>query len=92
LATIKPARIANSDAKALTRYLGAIGVDATPERLNDLLVLLAVVMIEVGGGPSLAVGMALSGPPGSATGAPASAAPGQRLDNRKRRQRTRRTP
>ena len=37
-------------------------LDVTPERLNDLLVLLAVLMIEAGGGLSLAIGMALSGP------------------------------
>ena len=32
-----------------------------PDRLNDLLALLAVLMIEAGGGLSLAIGMALSG-------------------------------
>jgi hypothetical protein len=37
-----PAKVANSDAKALARYLVALGVNATPERLNDLLVLLTV--------------------------------------------------
>jgi hypothetical protein len=71
LAKIQPARVANSDAKALTRYLGALGLEVGPDRLNDLLVLLAVIMVEVGGGLSLAIGMALSGPPGSATAAPA---------------------
>jgi len=65
------ATLANSDAKALTRYLGALGLEVGPDRLNDLLVLLAVIMVEVGGGLSLAIGMALSGPPGSATAAPA---------------------
>jgi hypothetical protein len=60
LARIQPARVANSDAKALTRYLGALGLEIGPDRLNDLLVLLAVIMVEVGGGLSLAVGMALS--------------------------------
>jgi hypothetical protein len=57
LTRIRPARVANSDAKALTRYLGALGLEIGPDRLNDLLVLLVVVMIEVGGGQSLAVGM-----------------------------------
>jgi hypothetical protein len=74
LASIQPARMANSDAKALTRYLGAVGLEVGPDRLNDLLVLLAVIMVEVGGGLSLAIGMALSGPPGGTTAAPASAA------------------
>jgi hypothetical protein len=59
LARIQPARVANSDAKALTRYLGALGLEISPDRLNDLLVLLAVILVEVGGGLSLAVGMAL---------------------------------
>jgi hypothetical protein len=61
LARIQPARVANSDAKVLTRYLGALGLEVGPDRLNDLLVLLAVLMIEAGGGLSLAIGMALSG-------------------------------
>ena len=62
LARLPTAKVANSDAKALARYLAALGADVTPERLNDLLVLLAVLMIEAGGGLSLAIGMALSGP------------------------------
>ena len=72
LASIQPARVANSDAKALTRYLGALGLEVSPDRLNDLLVLLAVVMIEAGGGLSLAIGMALTGPAGGPTEAPTS--------------------
>jgi hypothetical protein len=59
LANTGPARVANSDAKALSRYLDAIGFTTSPERLNDLLVLLAVLIIECGGGLALAVGMAL---------------------------------
>ena len=62
LASIQPARVANSDANALARYLGALGLEVSPDRLNDLLVLLAVVMIEAGGGLSLAIGMALQEP------------------------------
>src|SRR5262245_40753221 len=54
-ARIQPARVANSDAKALTRYLGALGLEIGPDRLNDLLVLLSVIMVEVGGGLSLAI-------------------------------------
>jgi len=67
LSSIQPARVANSDAKVLTRYLGALGFEVSPDRLNDLLVLLAVVTIETGGGLSLSIGMALSGPFGRAT-------------------------
>ena len=59
LAKITPARQANSDAKALARYLSAVGIDASPERLNDLLVVLAILLIEAGGGLSLAVGLSL---------------------------------
>jgi len=51
-ARIQPARVANSDAKALTRYLGALGLEVGPDRLNDLLVLLAVIMVEVAHPPA----------------------------------------
>jgi hypothetical protein len=63
LATTGPAKIANSDAKALAQYVAAIGFEVTADRLNDLLVLLAVMMIEAGGGLSLALGLALSAAP-----------------------------
>ena len=62
LTSTSPARQANSDARTLARYLQAFGLNTTPEHLNDLLVLLAVLMIEAGGGLSLALGMALSAP------------------------------
>ena len=71
-----PAKVANSDAKALARYLGAVGWPVEADRLNDLLVLLSVLMIEVGGGLSLALGMALSGLPAGRREAAASAATG----------------
>jgi hypothetical protein len=60
LKTMQPGKVANSDAKALGRYMAAVGVEMTADRLNDLLVLLAVLVIEAGGGLSLALGMALS--------------------------------
>jgi len=66
--------VANSDAKALARYVAASGFEVTPDRLNDLLVLLAVLMIEAGGGLSLVVGMALTGLARGSTAAPASTA------------------
>ena len=74
LAKTGPAKVANSDAKALARYLAAIGLDVTPDRLNDLLVLLAVLMIEAGGGLSLALGMALGAAPAGRTETPVDAA------------------
>jgi len=55
-----PVRQANSDANALGRYLSAVGLAVEPARLNDLLTLLAVVMIEAGGGLALALGLALT--------------------------------
>src|SRR5206468_10931491 len=74
LASIQPARVANSDAKALARYLGALGLEVGPDRLNDLLVLLAVLMIEAGGGLSLALGMVLGVAPAGHTEALVDAA------------------
>ena len=62
LASIKPSKQANSDSVALSRYLIAIGLHMTPDRLDDLLALLAVLMIEAGGSLSLAIGMALQEP------------------------------
>lgn len=60
LAAIKQTRPANQDAAALARYLQAIGLNTSAERLNDALVLLSVLMIEAGGGLSLALAMALA--------------------------------
>jgi hypothetical protein len=77
LAKNQPARVANSDAKALQRYLLAVGVDIAPERLNDLLVLLSVLMIEVGGSLALAIGIALGDAPAGRTAAPVSTQPEQ---------------
>jgi hypothetical protein len=63
LANTAPAKTANSDAKALSRYLAALGIDIGPDRLGDLLTLLAVAMIEAGGGLALTIGMGLSASP-----------------------------
>jgi hypothetical protein len=71
LAGLRPTRQANADAVVLARYLAALGLTVTADRLNDLLVLLSVLVIEAGGGLSLAIGMAFSGPPGCATEASA---------------------
>src|SRR4029079_1678724 len=45
LASIQPARVANSDAKALARHLGALGFEVSPDPLTDLLVVLSAVMV-----------------------------------------------
>jgi hypothetical protein len=59
LANSGPAKLANSDAVALATYLQGLGLPIDAERMNKLLVLLAVLIIECGGGLALAVGMAL---------------------------------
>jgi hypothetical protein len=59
LTTTGPQKVANSDAVALAAYLQGLGLDIDADRVNKLLVLLAVLVIECGGGLSLAVGMAL---------------------------------
>jgi hypothetical protein len=60
LAKIGPTKVANADAVALATYLQAMGLSIDPDRVNKLLVLLAVLIIECGGGLALAVGLALS--------------------------------
>jgi hypothetical protein len=55
-----PAKVANADAVAIATYLQAIGLSIDADRVNKLLALLAVLVIECGGGLALAVGMALS--------------------------------
>jgi uncharacterized membrane protein len=52
---------ANSDAAALAGYLWAFGLTVQIDAVNRLLVLLAVLVVECGGGLALAVGMSLSG-------------------------------
>jgi hypothetical protein len=66
LATTGPAKVANSDAVALASYLQGLGLGIDADRANKLLVLLAVLVIECGGGLALAVGMSLSGAGGHA--------------------------
>jgi hypothetical protein len=51
---------ANSDAAALVGYFAALGFNVQTDAVNRLLVLLAVLVIECGGGLALAVGMSLS--------------------------------
>jgi uncharacterized membrane protein len=59
LAHTGPAKVANSDAVTIAAYLQGLGLDIDADRVNKLLVLLAVLVIECGGGLALAVGMAL---------------------------------
>jgi hypothetical protein len=60
LTRIAPARLANSDAVVLASYVAALGVALDPDTANRLLSLLAVLVIECGGGLALAVGLSLS--------------------------------
>ena len=59
LAKVKTPAQANSDAVALAD-LQTLGIESDIDRLNKLLVLLAVLVVECGGGLALAVGMSLS--------------------------------
>jgi len=56
LAHTGPTKVANSDAVALATYLQGLGLNIDADRVNKLLVLLAVLVIECGGGLALAVG------------------------------------
>jgi hypothetical protein len=60
LASVGPARVANSDAVALATYLAILGIVVGQETADRLLTLLAVLVIECGGGLALAVGLSLS--------------------------------
>lgn len=51
--------IANTDAVALQGFAKAFGMDASPEVLNRLLVVLSVLVIELGGGLAFAVAQGL---------------------------------
>jgi hypothetical protein len=74
LASTPVSKVANADAKTLARYLQALGADIGAERLNDLLVLLTVALVEMGGGLSLALALTLSAAPAGRPAAPASEA------------------
>lgn len=62
IAKLPPPRVVNSDAQALASFLAALGFTASVAQVNTSLALLAVLLIEMGGSVSLAIGMALSLP------------------------------
>jgi hypothetical protein len=70
-------RPANSDAKAVAKYLAAIGLEVAPDRITDLLVLLAVLVLEFGPGACLTLALTLSAAPAGRTETPTGAATGQ---------------
>lgn len=59
LAKLPRAKVANSDAAALAGYLEVVGQPLSTDALNKLLVVLAVLVIEFGGGLCLALALAL---------------------------------
>ena len=61
LAKLPHFRVVNTDAEALAGYLAAAGHPLSTDALNRLLVVLAVLVIEFGGGLSLALAMTLRG-------------------------------
>lgn len=60
LAKVGAPKVANTDAVALARYATDLGWKVDADYLNKLLALLAVLVVECGGGLALAVGMSLS--------------------------------
>jgi hypothetical protein len=70
-------RPANTDSKAVAKFLAAIGLEIAPDRITDLLVLLAVLVMEFEPGMSLTVALTLSGAPASRPGALTGPAAGQ---------------
>lgn len=55
LGKIAPPKVVNADALALSTFAGKLGVVVTPEALNPWLALLAVALVEFGGGICFAV-------------------------------------
>src|SRR5262249_22678944 len=72
LAKAGSTRVANSDALPLAACLQGAGRNVDSERVNKLLALLAVLVIECGCGYSLAVGMSLSTTTGQPLAGPVS--------------------
>jgi len=70
LSTGQTVRPANADSKALAKYLVAIGLDVSADRITDLLVVLAVLVLELGPGACLSLAMALPGPVAAAPSRP----------------------
>lgn len=64
LSALPPPKVENSDAKAIVSFLAALGYSVTVAQVNTALALLSVLLIELGGSVSLAVGMGLSLPEG----------------------------
>ena len=61
LVSLPPPKVVNSDAVAVAQLLQAFGYNPTVAEINTALAILSVLVIELGGSVSLAVGLALSG-------------------------------
>jgi biotin operon repressor len=80
--------LANADAETLAHVLASLGFTVTADRLNVGLMILAVIILEMGGGLSLAVASALRGPtlaqptysPGASAIIPPVSVPVQHID------------
>jgi hypothetical protein len=64
-------RQANADTRAIVAYLSAIGWDLDAQRVDRLLVLLAVALVELGSGLATSLALALAAAPESGPQAPA---------------------
>jgi hypothetical protein len=70
-----PPHVSNSDAKAIVTLLNALGYSPTVAQVNLSLALLSVLLVELGGSVSLAVGMALKTPVEQSVSIPLSQPP-----------------
>lgn len=61
ITSLPPPKVVNSDAQAIVHFLNSLGYEPTVGQVNTALALLSVLLIEMGGSVSLAVGIALSG-------------------------------
>lgn len=62
LAKLGPAKVANTDASTISVYLKVAGVDLSTDALNRWLALLAVALVEFGGGLAFALSSVLREP------------------------------
>lgn len=62
LAKLGPAKVANTDASAISNYLEVAGVQVSTDAINRWLALLAVALVEFGGGLAFAVSSVLRDP------------------------------
>ena len=61
LVSLPPPKVVNSDAVAVVQLLQAFGYNPTVAEINTALAILSVLVMELGGSVSLAVGLALGG-------------------------------